>query len=175
MEQANLRSPATGEGQRRKVPSAQLKDVAPTLDVPPEVLMGYYLWRVHHLWKRQIESQFKELGLTAKQFVLLAATYHLVSQGETPSQIRLSQYTNIEKMKVSKDLRILEERNYLSRKHSPGDRRSNRVRLTALGANVLQRAFGVSAREHASFFGVAGSDWRQINEMLRQVLQSHAV
>ena len=171
MEQANL---TTGERQRRKISSAQMKDVAPALDVPPEVLMGYYLWRVHHMWKRHIENQFKELDLTAKQFVLLAATYHLVSQGETPSQIRLSQYTNIEKMKVSKDLRLLEERNYLSRKHSPDDRRSNRVRLTALGAHILQRAFSVSAREHARFFGAAGSDWKQINELLRQVVHSHS-
>jgi DNA-binding MarR family transcriptional regulator len=170
MEQTNLTS---GERQRRKISSAQMKDVAPALDAPPEVLMGYYLWRVHHLWKRHIETHFKEVGLTAKQFVLLAATYHLVSQGEAPSQIRLSQYTNIEKMKVSKDLRVLEERNYLSRKHTPGDRRSNRIQLTALGANVLQRAFSISAREHANFFGTVGSDWKHVNELLRQVMYSH--
>lgn len=151
-----------------------MKDVAPTLEVPPEVLMGYRLWRVHHMWNRHIEKHLKELGLTAKQFVLLAATYHLVSRGEVPSQIRLSQYTNIEKMKVSKDLRVLEMRNYLSRKHMPGDRRANRIQLTALGAHILQRAFSVSAREHANFFGSAGADWKHVDELLRRVLHSNA-
>lgn len=104
---------------RRKTSAVLTKEAGPKLAVPPEVFLGYKLWRVHHLWHRHFERRLKALGLTRTQYLLLVATYHLISQGEAPSQIRLSNFTLVEKMMVSKTLRVLEQRGYLSRKPTP--------------------------------------------------------
>src|SRR5215469_10107437 len=106
----------TVEGRRRKASSAGGKSTAAKIAVPPEIFLGYRLWRVHYLWKREIERRLRAVGLTRMQFLLLVATLFLITKGEAPSQIRLSNFTLVEKMKVSKTLRLLEGRGYLSRK-----------------------------------------------------------
>jgi DNA-binding MarR family transcriptional regulator len=104
------------------------------------------------------------------QYVLLAALYHLVSQGEAPSQIRLSNFTQVEKMMVSKNLRVLENRGFLSRKPLPEDRRANQIQLTAAGRHMLQRAFAASEAAHAKFFNVIGDDWKRVDVLLRDLI-----
>jgi len=139
-------TPSLGEKQRRKSSTASAIEVLPKLAVPPEVFLGYRLWRVHYLWHRHIERYLKILGLTRTQYLLLVATYHLISKGETPSQIRLSNFTLVEKMMVSKTMRALEQRGYLSRKPTPSDRRANRIQMTATGEQMVQRV-GVGAAD----------------------------
>src|SRR5579863_7510978 len=147
-------APEILEGRRRKASSAVAKKASAKITVPSEIFLGYRLWRVHYLWKREIERRLRSIGLTRMQYLLLVATLFLISRGEAPSQIRLSNFTLVEKMKVSKTLRLLEERGYLSRKPTPGDRRTNRLELTASGEELLRRAFAVSAEAHAKFFRV---------------------
>ena len=141
--------------------------------VPPEVLLGYRLWQAYHLWQRQVGRYLKAVALTPVQYILLAAIYYLATQGEIPSQIRLSNFTGVEKMMVSKNLRLLVRRGYLSRRPGLRDKRVNQIRLTRAGARVLQRAFITSAEAHATFFHVLGEDWRRINSLLRILIHSH--
>ncbi len=159
---------------RRKTLRAPTEETAPTLAVPPEVLLGYRLWQVHYQWHRHIERYFKAIDLTHMQFVLLAATYHLLGQGETPSQIRLSNFTNVEKMMVSKNVRVLEHRGFLSRKPLPGDRRANQIQLTAAGRQMLQKAFAATIAAHANFFHVLGDEWKQVDKLLRHLIDSQS-
>jgi DNA-binding MarR family transcriptional regulator len=161
------------ERPRRKTSEVLTKDAEPKLVVPPEVFLGYKLWRVHHLWHRHFERQLKPLGLTRTQYLLLVATYHLICEGEAPSQIRLSNFTLVEKMTVSKTLRVLEQRRYLSRKPIPGNRRANRIQLTAKGAQLLQRAFAVSIDAHAKFFHALGDDRKRIDRLLGNLINSN--
>lgn len=158
---------------RRKTSEFLAKEALPKLAVPPEVFIGYKLWRVHHLWHRHFERHLKSLGLTRTQYLLLVATYHLISQGEVPSQIRLSNFTLVEKMMVSKTLRVLEQRGYLVRKPTPGNRRANRIQLTAKGGHLLQRAFAVSIDAHAKFFHGLGDDRKQIDKLLSDLISSN--
>ena len=142
--------------------------------VPRELLLGYRLWRVHYLWHRHIERHLKVLGLTRTQYLLLVATYHLISKGEAPSQIRLSNFTLVEKMMVSKTLRVLEKRGYLSRKPTPTDRRANRLQMTVAGSEMLRRAFAVSQEAHAKFFQVLGEDRQQIDHLLDELIRANS-
>jgi DNA-binding MarR family transcriptional regulator len=162
------------EGRRRKMPDTLTQDVAPKFAVPHEVLLGYRLWRVHHLWHRHIEGRLKTIGLSRTQYLLLAATYYLISEGEAPSQIRLSHFTLVEKMVVSKTLRALEKRGYLSRKPTPADRRANRLQVTAAGGQMLQRALAISKEAHAAFFHVLGDGRERIDRLLEELIQSHS-
>jgi DNA-binding MarR family transcriptional regulator len=166
--------PTEIEGRRRKMPDTLTKEVVQKLGVPPELFLGYRLWRVHHLWHRHMERSLKALGLTRTQYLLLVATYHLISKGEAPSQIRLSNFTLVEKMMVSKTLRALEKLGYLSRKPTPGDRRVNRIQITAAGSQMLQRAFTISSEAHTRFFHVLGDDRKRIDGLLDDLIRSNS-
>lgn len=163
----------TREERRRRATDAGVRTAVARAAVPSEVLLGYRLWQVHYCWHRYIEQYLKALDLTHLQYVLLVTTYHLTSIGEAPSQIRLSNFTNVEKMMVSKNLRTLEQRGYMSRRPDPDDRRANRIQLTVAGTRILRRAFDASARAHQSFFSVLGKDWKQINNQLRLLIHDH--
>jgi DNA-binding MarR family transcriptional regulator len=146
------------------------KSGAETIQAPPEAILGYRLWQVHYAWHREIERQLDTLTLTHLQYVLLAATNHLLNAGQVPSQTALAQYTKIEKMMVSKNLRQLEERGYVARKPHPDNGRANSIDLTAAGRTILQRAFKAAGAAHESFFGAVGSDWRKFDDMLRRLM-----
>jgi DNA-binding MarR family transcriptional regulator len=161
------------ERRRAKSPSKRGGTV-PEPAAEPETLLGYRLWQVHYLWHKHIERELRAVDLSHLQYVLLAATNFLSREGEIPSQIRLATFTKVEKMMVSKNLRVLERRGYLSRKPYPGDRRANRIQLTASGLRLLRRTLSISAAAHAGFFRTLGSDWKRLNRLLQALMDSHA-
>ena len=138
----------------------------------PGTLLGYRLWQVHHLWHKHIEQQLRAVDLTHLQYVLLGATNFLIRDGEVPSQIRLANFTKVEKMMVSKNLRVLERRGFLSRVPDPCDRRANRIQLTAAGIRLLRRTLAISAKAHASFFRAIGGEWKELNHLLQVLMES---
>lgn len=138
-----------------------------------EILLGYRLWQANHLWQRQVGRHLKPLGLTPVQYVLLAAANHLTSRGEAPSQIRLADYTGVEKMMVSKNLRALAADGYVSRTACEEDRRIVEVRLTGAGRDLLERAFAAARVAHDSFFRSLGTEWKHMNALLRALIHGH--
>ena len=142
-----------------------------TIPVPDEALLGYRLWQVHARWHRQLEKRLKEIGLTHLQYVLLAATHRLIADDETPSQIRLANFTKVEKMMVSKTIRALERAGYLARQRNAANRRANQIELTPSGLRVLQLAFAAGAKAHGAFFHALGRDWRKLDAMLGRLME----
>lgn len=151
---------------------AKSRPTSVELHVPAEALLGYRLWQVHYAWHRHIERQLNLIKLTHIQYVLLAATYHLLAEGQTSSQIRLAQYTKLEKMMVSKNLRVLEDRGYVSRKPHPDNRRANRIDLTVSGRRILRQAFDAAVAAHAIFFRAAKLDWHKFDDVLRLLMRA---
>lgn len=169
----SLTRPARRERQGRKNPAGGFGPSVREVQNQPGTTLGYRLWQVQHLWHRHIERELRRIDLTHLQFVLLTSTHFLALEGEIPSQIRLSNFTKVEKMMVSKNLRTLEGRGYMTRKPHPEDRRANRIQLTAAGMRVLQRAYAISVAAHAAFFGILGADRQRLNDLLRAVMDSH--
>ena len=168
----NLRVAELRQREKRQVgrSKARTGKAVPEPAVEPETLLGYRLWQVHYLWHKHFERELRAVNLTHLQYVLLAATNFLIREGEVPSQIRLATFTKVEKMMVSKTLRVLERRGYLTRKPHPGDRRANRIQLTAAGVRLLKRTLSISAAAHAGFFKTLGSDWKRLNQMLHGLM-----
>ena len=137
---------------------------------PPEALLGYHLWQVHYAWHRHIERQLRVVKLTHLQYVLLAATSDLISDGQVPSQSSLARFTKLEKMMVSKNLRALERRGYVARNPHPENRRANEIGLTESGRRILKRAFDAATVAHREFFHAFGKDWHRFDEMLRLLM-----
>lgn len=160
------RARRAGKSSRRAAP----KPVA----APPEALLGYRLWQVHYAWHRHVERHLGAIDLTHLQYVLLAATSHLLSDHQPPTQIRLAKFTRLEKMMVSKNLRALERQGLIARNPHPTNPRANEIGLTAKGWRVLERAFAAAIAAHASFFRPFGSDWRKFDTMLRILMPGDA-
>ena len=127
----------------------------------PAESFGFRLWHVTHAWQRRLEAALAPLDLTHLQFVMLAATNWLSSQGETPSQARIACFTGIDRMMVSKILRLLQGKGYLVRSTHPDDPRANRVELSEAGLAVLGRAIPVMRATQEAFFGRLPAEGRR--------------
>jgi len=127
----------------------------------PSESFGFRLWHVTHAWQRHLEAALAPLDLTHLQFVMLAATNWLSRQGETPSQTRIACFTGIDRMMVSKILRLLEAKGYLIRSTHPDDPRANRVDLSPAGRAALAKAIPVMRTTQDGFFGRLSPEGRQ--------------
>jgi DNA-binding MarR family transcriptional regulator len=127
----------------------------------PQETFGFRLWHVMHAWQRRLEAALAPLDLTHLQFVVLANTAWLLRQGETPSQTRLAAFAKIDRMMVSKILRLLEEKGYVVRREHPDDPRANRVDLTRSGRAALDRAVPIALETQTAFFGRLSPEGRE--------------
>jgi MarR family transcriptional regulator, organic hydroperoxide resistance regulator len=114
--------------------------------------LGYRLKLALHAWARHLDAALRPLGLTHLQFYALAAIEVSCERGETPSQVRIAAFLEVDAMMTSKILRLLEERGYLKRSPHPNDPRANALCLTPAGKRLLQAASPVARAAHAAFF-----------------------
>ncbi len=140
-------------------------------DLLPQRSFGYRLWMLRHAWTRRLEAALNETELTHMQFFLMRVTEHVSSLGETPSQTRLADKLQIDRMTVSKVLRGLEAKGLIARAVHPDDPRANSVALTAGGSALLRRATLLAITEQDRFFGRLGPDRKaQFSAMLDELL-----
>lgn len=109
--------------------------------------------RVLHAWTRRFNNALRPLGLTHLQFVTLAAIRDMRVAGEIPSQVRVAEWMHQDTMMLSKILRLLEDRGYVSRHPHPEDPRANALTLTDAGEEVLTRGAPLVGEAHEEFFG----------------------
>jgi DNA-binding MarR family transcriptional regulator len=132
----------------------------------PETSPGFLLWHVTLRWQRAIAAALGPLGLTHVQFVLLACTWWLNTDGGTdPNQLAVARQAGTDVKMTSQVLAKLEAKGLLERTTDPADTRAKRLRVTAAGADLAQRAIGVVDAVDDEFFGPAG-DRRGLTTML---------
>lgn len=106
----------------------------------PDDSPGYLLGQLTMLWQRKQKRVLDPLDLTHTQFVLLAAIAWLSKTSNSVTQVDIANQSNADRMMVSKVLRTLEEKGFITRKEHETDTRAKTIRLTASGATVLQKA-----------------------------------
>jgi DNA-binding MarR family transcriptional regulator len=136
----------------------------------PEESLGWRLWHVLHAYQRTLEQALAELDLTHLQYVLLCLSAYLASRGEVPSQARLAAAAGLDKMMVSKVVRLLEEKGYVTRSPHPNDPRANRVDVTASGREALYRALPLARALHDRFFGCLGERKAQLDDLVDELM-----
>jgi DNA-binding MarR family transcriptional regulator len=148
-----------------------------TPDVPPhggfskpEDSLGYRLWHVLHAYQRNLEQAISGLDLTHLQYVLLAQGAWLAHTGEVPSQARLAAASGLDKMMVSKVVRLLEDKGYVARAQHPGDPRANRVDVTSAGLAVLLAALPRARAAHDDFFECLGERKEVLGAILDELM-----
>lgn len=117
---------------------------------------GYLLGQVTMLWQRKQKKVLDPLDLTHTQFTLLCALAWLSKTNPNVTQIEIAIQTNFDRMMVSKVLRTLEEKQFVSRQEHETDTRAKTIKLTKNGANVLQKAIVEIENADLDFF--AGLD-----------------
>ncbi|MFD8082356.1 MarR family winged helix-turn-helix transcriptional regulator [Kitasatospora sp. NPDC059722] len=113
---------------------------------------GFLLWHATLRWQRDIAAALGPLGLTHVQFVLLACTWWLNSQGEHPNQLALARQAGTDVKMTSQVLRALETKGLIEREVDPADTRAKRLRITDNGAELAPRAIAAVEAVDAEFF-----------------------
>ena len=101
---------------------------------------GYLLAHVTMLWQRKQKKALDPLDLTHTQFVLLAALSWLSRESNAVTQMDIANQSNADRMMVSKVLRTLEEKKFITRQENERDTRAKTIQLTKTGAETLQKA-----------------------------------
>lgn len=120
----------------------------------PEDSPGYLLGQLTVLWQRKLKKVLDPLDLTQTQFVLLAALGWLSRTNDEVSQVDIARQSNSDRMMVSKVLRTLEEKDFITREGHETDTRAKIVRLTKRGEVVLQKALKEVEKGDLEFFSV---------------------
>lgn len=106
----------------------------------PNEDVGYLIWKISKFWQRGKHKLLDEFGLTASQFELLGAIYHMCRQKREATQIILSQETEIDPMTTSTILRNLEKKGLIIRRESTTDTRARIVEVTESGSELFAKA-----------------------------------
>lgn len=106
----------------------------------PEESPGFLLAQVTMLWQRKQKRVLDPLNLTHTQFVLLSALAWLSRENNSVTQVDIANLSNTDRMMVSKVLRTLAEKKFITRQEHQTDTRAKIVKLTNEGAMVLKKA-----------------------------------
>lgn len=130
----------------------------------PKDSPGYLLGQVTMLWQRKLKKVLDPLDLTQTQFVLLAALGWLSKKSDAVTQIDIANQSNTDRMMVSKVLRTLVDKGFVSRKEHETDTRAKTINLTPPGENVLQKAIIVVEQADLDFFSSLATDLPSFNK-----------
>jgi len=139
----------------------------------PEDSPGYLLGQLTTLWQRKLKRVLDPLDLTQTQFVLLAALAWLSKENDAVTQIDIANQGNADRMMVSKVLRTLEEKKFLTRQEHKTDTRAKTINLTPSGGAVLQKALTAIETADLEFFSNPDLDVSALNATMLKLINKN--
>lgn len=140
----------------------------------PNESPGYLLGQLTMLWERKQKKCLDPLDLTHTQFVLLATLGWLSKKSNTVTQIDIARQSNADRMMVSKVLRTLEEKGFITRQEHEKDTRAKIIRLTTNGKIVLQKALIEVENTDVDFFATLDSKLSSFNKNMVQLIEKNS-
>lgn len=134
---------------------------------------GYLLGQLTMLWQRKIKKVLDPLGLTGTQFVLLAALGWLSKKNNAVTQVDIANQSNADRMMVSKVLRTLEDKRFITRQEHETDTRAKVIRLTNEGFKVLQKALTAVENADLNFFATLDTKLSSFNRNMVQLIDKN--
>ena len=138
----------------------------------PEYSPGYLLGQLTMLWQRKQKRVLDPLDLTHTQFALLCALAWLSRDSDKVTQVDIATQGNADTMMVSKVLRTLEEKKFITRHEHPTDTRAKTIKLTPDGEIVLQKAIISVEAADMDFF--QKSDLKNFNATMAALIEQNA-
>ena len=123
-----------------------------------------FLQELHHL-SRSMLVQGQKQPLTASELELLS---QLFVQAAPATPMELSRLTGMKKEAVSRCLRQLLEKGYVSRTRHPADERSYVISLTEQGRAALERCYGPILRPIYALRRSMGDDFDTLFRLIEQ-------
>jgi len=141
----------------------------------PEDSPGYLLGQLEILRQRKLKKVLDPLDLTITQFVMLAAVGWLSRDNDAVTQIDIANQSSADRMMVSKVLRTLEEKKFITRQEHPTDTRAKVIKLSPSGESVLQKALTSVETSDVDFFSVLDpTDLKILNVNISKLLAAHS-
>ena len=134
---------------------------------------GYLLGQLTMLWQRKQKKVLDPLDLTSTQFVLLAALGWLSKKSNSVTQVDIANQSNADRMMVSKVLRTLEEKGFITRQEHEKDTRAKTIRLTTSGEIVLQKAIIEIENADLDFFSALETNLPSFNKNMVQLIDEN--
>ncbi|MDV3709436.1 MarR family transcriptional regulator [Elizabethkingia anophelis] len=139
----------------------------------PSESPGYLLGQVTMLWQRKLKKVLDPLNLTQTQFVLLAALAWLSKNNNAVTQVDIANQSNADRMMVSKVLRTLQDKKFISRQEHETDTRAKIITLTNEGAKVLQKALTAVENADIDFFSILDNKLLPFNQNMINLIEQH--
>ena len=143
------------------------------LGAEAETIPGFLLWQVSKLWQRHLTLALQDLKLPSTQAVILANVLRFSEEGLPVTQAMLARATKVDRMTASQSLHSLELKRYVTRRLSPGDKRANRVSLTAEGRRVALMAIKRFEATHRAFFEPLADETEPVVRYLQRLIQAN--
>jgi DNA-binding MarR family transcriptional regulator len=143
------------------------------LGAEAETIPGFLLWQVSKLWQRHLTLALQDLKLPSTQAVILANVLRFSEEGLPVTQTMLARATKVDRMTASQSLHSLELKRYITRKSSPGDKRANRVSLTAEGRRVALKAIKRFEATHRAFFEPLANETEPVVGYMQRLIQAN--
>lgn len=124
----------------------------------PEDSPGFLLWKTMTLWQRQVKDALDQLKLTHAQFVVMAMAFWFEGKKLPSNQIEIVKLSGLDKMTVSKALKVLSQKKLVIREESKLDSRAKSVMLTQEGKVIMSNAVPLVEGVDKDFFGALKSD-----------------
>jgi DNA-binding MarR family transcriptional regulator len=135
---------------------------------------GYLLGQLTMLWQRKQKKVLDPLDLTQTQFVLLAALGWLSKKSKSVTQVDIANQSNADRMMVSKVLRTLEEKGFVTRQEHKTDTRAKTIRLTGSGEAILQKAILEIENADLDFFATLDSKLSSFNKNMVKLINNNS-
>lgn len=139
----------------------------------PNDIPGYLLGQLTMLWQRKQKKVLDPLDLTQTQFALLCALAWLSNSNKNVTQIDIANQTNFDRMMVSKVLRTLEDKKFVTRQEHQTDTRAKTIRLTTNGEVVLQKAILEIENADLDFFATLDTKLSSFNKNMVQLIDKN--
>jgi DNA-binding MarR family transcriptional regulator len=137
-----------------------------TVDSPSDS-PGFLLWQVTTLWQRALKPCLEKAGLSHAQFVIMSVLCWLLENQQSSNQADIAHLSKLDKMIISKSLKILEQKKLIKRFEDPKDTRAKQVTLTPKGQKETIKAINAIEGADKDYFSpLSAKEMVQLNALL---------
>ncbi|MGF6768242.1 DNA-binding MarR family transcriptional regulator [Paraburkholderia sp. GAS199] len=137
----------------------------------PERAIGFVLWKMFHLYQREVDRVLSPLDLTHLQFTTLTLTAWLGQDGDTVTLTSLVRHSDIHKVQLSQMLKSLEQKGMVIRTTSEADVRAKNIALTEAGLQSMRQSLPVVVEVQRRLFGETGMPGGSLLKSFHSVLR----
>lgn len=127
-------------------------------DLPdPREFTGFLFWQKANNWEKYVNSQLEAYNISQSEIFQLISISILLNQQEEVTQVDIANFTGVPAMNVSKVLKKLEKKEFITRQTGT-DSRSKSLKITEKGLDVLIKSAKTLFKSNQNFFPAQNSE-----------------